>query len=261
MKAKRFATEAGLCAAFISWVKSEAGRHRHGVKVPTWTPYAETAGWDILLVAVDGTQIGVQAKQRFNMKVLQQTIPDTWDSWHDEGPDYRAILIPESDRDIEHLCGALGITVFHPEHYDDFGPPLTMESWNACWHYWSPRERCRLPEFVPDVAAGASGPIQLTQWKVGALRLLAMLEIQGHVTRQDFRTAGIDPRRWMGATGWLIPGAQPGQWIRGPGLDFDKQHPTVYAEVLAEQRAKSGSAFLMASPGPAVQVAIEVPRP
>jgi hypothetical protein len=29
-----------------------------------------------------------------------------------------------------------------------------------------------------------------------------------------------------------------GQYVRGPGLNFDLQHPTVYAEVLAEVAAK-----------------------
>lgn len=64
-------------------------------------------------------------------------------------------------------------------------------------------------------------------------------EIRGHVTRADFRVLGMDPRRWLGPQGWLLgdPG-RPGEFTRGDALDFDRQHPTVYAQVLAEIRAQ-----------------------
>ena len=42
-----------------------------------------------------------------------------------------------------------------------------------------------------------------------------------------------DPRAWTGAQGLLVPGTEPGQFVRGKA-SFDKQHPTVYAQVLAE---------------------------
>jgi hypothetical protein len=244
VKTPRYETEAALCADFIAWVKAEGGKLNRGVKTPTWTPYAETAGWDILLVAGDGTQIGVQAKLKFNMKVLSQSVPESWDHWHDRGPDYRAILVPEQDSAHANLCAALGLTMFHasgrawPGRSSDFSPDLSMEHWNGGWHYWSPRERCELPEFVPDVIAGDSAPVQLTKWKIAALRIVATLEVRGHVTRQDFRGYGVDPRRWTGVGGWIKPGEQPGQFVRGDNLDFDRQHPEVYAKVLAEVRGK-----------------------
>jgi hypothetical protein len=243
----KFATEADLCAAFIAWVKASAGKWTYGVQTPAWTPYAETANWDILLVAADGTQIGIQAKQRFNLKVLSQTLPATWEAWRDYGPDYRAILVPERDSDAECLCRALGLVMFAPSSRDyrflqdgptwDFSPSLSMEHHNGGWHYWSPRERCKLPEFVPDVVAGASGPVQLTTWKVKALRLIARLELRGHVTREDFRLLGMDPRLWLGPRGWLLSDpARPGLYTRGAALNIDAQHPQVYAEVLEETR-------------------------
>ena len=239
-KQPRYATEADLCAAFIEWVKSEAGKFYYGIKTPVWTPYAETAGWDILLVAEDGTQIGVQAKLKFNMKVLQQAVPDSWDSWQERGPDYRAILVPEIDHGARNLASALGLMLFFPGQYsysgNDFSPGLNMEMMGG-WHYWSPAKRCELPAYVPDVPAGASGPVQLTKWKCAALRVVAVLELQGYVTRQDFRQIGIDSRRWLSTDGWLVPGAVPGQYVRGPGLRIDAQHPEVYAQVLADARA------------------------
>lgn len=247
MKRKpRFETEADLCAAFIAWVKADGGQYRSGKQLPVWTPYAETAGWDILLVAEDGTQIGVQAKLRFNMKVLQQCLPDCWDAWHGRGPDYRAVLVPEWSSDDARIANALGLALIgHTGHTwgpPQFRPGLLENECGGGWHYWSPSEREKLPEFVPDVVAGASAPVQLTKWKIAALRIVATLEVRGFITRQDFRTHEVDPRRWTGPGGWLLPRSEgmkhAGQYVRGPGLDFDKQHPQVYAEVLAEVRQK-----------------------
>jgi hypothetical protein len=233
MKKPLYATEADLCADFIAWVKRED---------PQWTPYAETAGWDILLVAADGTQIGVQAKLKFNMKVLAQTIPDKWDHWHDRGPDFRAVLVPEYDGTHSSICGALGLTFFSSlNSYGDnkqFSPSVTGRFSNEPWHYWNPRARCKLPDFVPDVAAGASAPVQLTQWKVGALRIVATLQVRGYITRQDFKEHGIDPRRWTGSGDWLKPGERPGEFVRGHALDFDSQHPQVFEQILEEVRKK-----------------------
>lgn len=226
-----------------------AGKFNYGIQCPKWTPYAETAGWDILLVGADGTQIGVQAKLRFNLKVLDQTIPDTWHAWRGEGPDYRSVLVPDADSSAEHLCAALGLTLFRPGGrnygFDDrygieFVPGLSMEHHNGGWHYWNPERRHPLPEFVPDVVAGASGPVQLTKWKIAALRVVARIELQGHVTRQDFREIGIDIRRWIGPGGWLQPKVcqYPGQFVAGPSMSFAAQHPDVYPQVLEAERVK-----------------------
>jgi hypothetical protein len=237
----RYKTEADLCAAFIAWTKHAAGRFNYGIKTPTWTAYAETAGWDILLVGADGTQIGIQAKLKFNLKVIAQSIPERWEQWHETGPDYRAVLIPERDGIAEQICAALGLMLFAPSSRgyggepDSFAPGLNMEHAQG-WHYWSPRKRCEVPEFVPDVPAGASGPVQLTKWKIAALRVIATLEVRGYVTRGDFSRLGVDPRRWTGPQGWLLTSDVPGRFVRGPGLDFDAQHPIVYATVLAEAR-------------------------
>lgn len=243
-KVPKFATEADLCTSFIAWVKNCSGKFTYGERCPIWTPYAETAGWDILLVCEDGTQIGIQAKLKFNMKVLHQSLPEDWRYWHDRGPDYRAVLIPERDGVSESICSALGLTLFAPYGHSwhtgeqDYTPALTR----ADCHWWSPLQREKLPAYVPDVLAGASGPVQLTDWKVKALRMVALLEIQGTVSRADFKANGVDPRRWTGPGGWLVPTGTPGVYARGTSLDFDRQHPTVYQQVLADMRAKQSSA-------------------
>lgn len=242
MKASKdvFATEADLCAAFIAWVRRSAGKFNFGVKTPVWIPYPETAGWDILLVGADGTQIGIQAKLRFNLKVLDQTIPDVWSAWNDEGPDYRAILVPSGDSSAENICGAMGVTLFCARsHWErgvvEFTPLLDMDTWRG-WHFWNPVRRHQLPQFVPDVVAGASGPVQLTKWKIAALRIAARLELHGFVTRWDFKQIGIDIRRWVGPSGWLRAGAEPGQFVAASAMPFAAQHPGVYPQVLAEER-------------------------
>lgn len=241
-----FKSEAELCAAFNAWAKGRG-----------WTPYAETAGWDVLLVAADGTQIGVQAKMRLNVKVLSQAVPSRWDiEWRTEGPDFRAILVPRDEPDATDLCTALGLAVFHPlgrgyrdDEGDRFAPEIGDEHRpyykQAPWHWWGPAKRCELPAYVPDVPAGASGPVQLTPWKVAALKITALLELRGHVTRDDFRRLGIDHRRWAGPGGWLD--IKDGVYVRGERLAFDRQHPIVYQQVLADVRREWGDDLLAAT--------------
>jgi len=241
VKNHTYATEAELCADFLRWVREPSDSYTRNSQV--WIPYAETAGWDILLVGADGTQIGIEAKLRLNLKVLSQALPERWDHWHDKGPDFRAILVPHYDSGLERIVEGLGLVLFHGNGWDrhgkalSFSPALDPSAQHyGGWHWWSPKDRCPLPAYVPDVVAGASGPIQLTDWKVSALRICAILEIRGFVTRDDFRKHRIDPRRWTGVEGWLRPGEVRGQYIRGHGLNFEAQHPTVYAQVLTDVR-------------------------
>jgi len=218
-----------MCTAFCAWAKPQG-----------WTPYAETAGWDVLLVAPDGTQIGVQAKLKFNLHVLSQAVEDRHYWGETQGPDFRAVLVPE-DPGYSNLCAALGLTVFTQMHIRngwEFRPGLPGMRYvgMAEWHFCNHEKRYVLPKYVPDVVAGASAPVQLTRWKVGALQVCAAIEVRGYVTRDDFRRYGIDHRRWINDNAWLIQGDAPGKFIRGPSLGFDKQHPTVYQQVLAEVR-------------------------
>lgn len=224
-----YRTEAALCAAFIRWVETNS----------EWVAYCETGGWDILLANPAGEQFGIQAKLKSNLKVITQAM--TKDGWHREGPDYRGVLLAErpKNREFEDICGCLGLHVFWPQNYgrnfgdqlDTFAPDISkMEL-----EHHNPEVRHELPDYVPDVAAGASSPVQLTPWKVGALKIMARLEIRGFVTRQDFRDIGIDYRRWTQNTNWLRRESD-GRFVRGDQLAFDKQHPRVYAKIVEETR-------------------------
>lgn len=212
----KFATESDLCAAFIKYQTAQG-----------FTAYAETAGFDILLVR-DGIQWGVQAKLTLNTKVLCQLLPE----FEEVGPDHRVILVPDS-RGLGRLCTALGFNLQYPLHW---GSTCTFGDLSACFD-WNPVSRCPLPEYIPDVAAGVSGPVQLTKWKIGALRIVAHLFTHGGITRNDIKRLGCDPTRWC--QHWLQPHHdRRGVYVIGSKMPrFDAQHPEVFAQIMAERRA------------------------
>lgn len=254
-----FPTEAALCDCFIESIKAIGG----------WTVYPETAGFDILCVYdKTGHQLGIEAKLQLNAKVADQILPDHYMGFNAEGvagPDFRAVIVPcvtDANAGIARMLGILGVNVWAPHcgygkptfdnalnpsrarakhtHYDtDDGP---VRGWEMAWHDWNPPKRCALPEIVPQVRAGVPAPLQLTPWKIGALRVLADLELDGFVTAKSVRDHGVDARRFCASDGWLEQlGA--GRWGRGKIPAFDQQHPEAYAEILAAAReAKQAAA-------------------
>jgi hypothetical protein len=239
--APKFATEAELCSTFIGHLPKE------------WTAYAETAGWDILLVHSNGIQVGIQAKLRLNAKVLAQAAEQAWDVDRD-GPDYRAVLVPSAaNTDLGALAAYCAITVIRcwpprpwPSSKGSYSPMLPGDAGDtgSDWFPMFPAKRCALPDYVPDVTAGAAAPRTLSRWKVSALRIQALLEETGYVTRQDFGALQIDIRRWIagGGMAWLQPalGAPVDEvgvphFRRGSSMpDFGAQHPEVYPQVKAD---------------------------
>lgn len=248
-----FPTEAALCDCFLRALE----------KIGGWTAYPETAGFDILAVYdKTGHQLGVEAKLQLNAKVADQILPSYWDSGDEPGPDFRAVIVPcitESSAGIARMLGMLGVMVWTPEKswrhgwlFDralgeigwSGGPDRRAYDsnsgtahWGESWFDWNPPKRCRLPEIVPQVRAGVPAPVQLTPWKIGALRVLATLDLDGFITPKAVRECGVDPRRFCASDGWLIP-LGDGRWGRGRMPAFDQQHPEAYAQVLAEARAK-----------------------
>jgi hypothetical protein len=230
-KKQGFKSEADLCSAFMESVKSEyPGK---------WIPYAETEGWDILLVRVkDGFQIGIQAKLAFNIAVINQCL-EHWYSPKEIGPDCRAVLVPRyQGSEFQSICQYIGLTIIKvfptgPKRFEPKLPTMKHATQNPHWHEWSPLERHPLPCYTPDVVAGAPSPVRLTQWKIKALRIAALLERRGSVLRSDFRYLGLDPRRWTARDGWLA--ASPMGYVPGRNTpNFPKQHPTVYAQIKAD---------------------------
>lgn len=249
MKAKPFATEAELCAAFIAWV----GKH------PKVQCYAEWGGWDILLVFANGQQLGIQAKLRLNAEVILQAAPDVYGFAHEmRGPDFRGVLVPDTNP-LSDVAARLGLVVFSAEErgyrpekrYFDFRPSLKDrygEDGGREWIDWNPTERHDLPPTATDSVAGSSCPVTLTHWKLGALDVLAELATKGTITAKRMRELGVNPSRWLSAF-WLLPGEKRGIWVRGEKCPrFDEQHPTAYALAL-EKAAGSPAQFAAKNSG------------
>jgi hypothetical protein len=229
-KPKPFTTEAALCAAFIKAVG------------PEWISYAETGGHDILLVhKADGRQIGIQAKLRLNADVINQAIEDGSDYRVDgPHPDYRAILVPWGGAaGFDKICDHIALTiirVFSDGRADpSFRPDLPTDPkypyQQRHWHETATVQRHKLPEYVPDVAAGAPSPLQLTDWKIKAIKLAVTLELRKHLTRRDFAYHKVDHRRWV-TQGWLK--VVDGRYVKDAFPNFKKQHPRVYRQIKAD---------------------------
>ncbi len=242
MKPPKFALESDLCAAFLAWLSKAH---------PDVKAFAEWDGWDILLVYPEGWQIGVQAKLRLNADVILQAAPSVYDDGI-VGPDYRAVLVPDANG-YAQVARLLGLIVFTPRYRDvyhgapirDFLPGLRdglcdgqlSSEPPADWCDWNPTRRHKLPPVPTDAVAGSPCPVTLTPWKLGALDVLAELEVCGTITAKRIRRIGIDPRRWT-QNRWIVPGDKRGDWTRGADCPrFDAQHPTAYAEALTKARA------------------------
>lgn len=239
-----FESEAAMCDCFIAALPKG------------WTAYPETAGFDILLAHTSGIQVGIEAKLTLNAEVIHQAVGYTG-HWHEleAKPDFKAILVPYGrDGALASLCSYLQITVLtirparpndwgdrrYKDHVAEFRPDLPIESRNYWgvenhWYDQAPAKRCRLPDYVPDVGAGKSAPLKLTDWKIRAIKLSIMLERRGCLTRHDFKHLDISSSRWTQGGHWLAPGQAKGQWIRGPYFpDFRAQHPTNYTQIEAD---------------------------
>jgi hypothetical protein len=229
----KFATEADLVAAFCA----DLARKRHSDS-GHWTIYHETAGFDLLLVERDtGVQVGLEAKLTFNLKVLAQALPD-YERWRTTGPDYRGILVPASGSQL-HLPElarrlGLGVITFRAGSYHSSDLPDERAEWGfRDWHPWFPERRCDLPEYVPDVVGGKPAPLQLTEWKIRAIKLLILLQRRGYVSRADFKALGLSPARWTAPDGYLARG--DGVYVAGRYTpDLKAQHPQAWAQIEAD---------------------------
>ena len=196
----------------------------------------------------DGAQIGVEAKLQLNARVVLQALPHRQSE--DVGPDYRAVLVPalKLNYDLCEICKRVGIAIIALREYPGstyygkwssgpaFVPELPKEPlpyWNSDWHEYAPSIRCEVPDYIPDVAAGASAPLALTKWKIKAIKLTILLK-ERPVTRADFKHFELSPSFWLAKGGWLV--RTPEGWVAGPRTpSFEKQHPRNYAEIEADK--------------------------
>jgi hypothetical protein len=238
---KLFTKEVELCSAFITALPKN------------WLAYPETAGYDIVLVRTeDGAQVGIEAKLSLNTKVICQAIENSrYESYGRAGPDFEAVLVPSDGVQVGlgTICAALSITVLtvrdarpafsrrpHPQYVISPMMPEAGETWYGSQQYWldrCPAQRLPLPDYVPDVMAGRSGPTMLTDWKIRAIKVDILLRRNGVVTRGDFERLKLSPRRWIDM-GWLITTAR-GIYAQGPRpMGLQEQHPVNYAQIEAD---------------------------
>lgn len=217
-----YSRESDLCADFAE-VARAAG----------WIVYPEIDHWDLVLVAEDGFQVGVQAKLQAGWMVLwQATQPSP------EKPDRRAILVPKVDHRFRNLAHRFGVHVFEAstiecarrwsndgalaratlERHPD--PPLMPQ-------YQVPRRRLALPSIVAaSVVAGSPCPRRLTPWRESALLLCALLQRKERVTASEIRLAGLKPsnlvqRNHVVRVGWTEGKPREGLYARGSAEPLD----------------------------------------
>lgn len=263
-------TEEALCALFISEFNAFAG----------WTCYPETGGFDILVAHDSGRQIGVEAKLQLNAKVAEQILPaDHWHRYGDDGPDHRLVIvrsITEANAGIARLLEMQGVLVWAPRLAWNYkkGPDVQVAVFqiaeylrrdasveedpsrasggcgyhpNTGWFDWNPPARIALPDAVPTVPAGVPAPVRMTPWKQAAVRVLARLRVQGHITAKEITEEGCSPSMWTQR--WLDRGPARGQWVETTLLPpFDKQHPELYAIALEKARAAAAAGQSLAEP-------------
>lgn len=253
--------EADLCQLFIRDFK----------RFTSWTCYPEAGGFDILAVHQDGRQIGIQAKLKLNAKVAQQVLPHPRDDFDGRpGPDYRLVIVAsltEASTGISRMLGMLGVRVLVPRlaKLSMFGEEFTFGEMyellegigkassygHPYLHDWNPEVRCAVPSVHQELPSGVPSPVQITPWKESAIRLVALMRMQGYIKAKQIADFGLGVSTWTQPIGkkqaWLKKGAVRGTWVETEHMPaLDKQHPALYElalrELVAEQsNSRSGS--------------------
>ncbi len=185
----RWSTEAEMCGSFME-AATESG----------WTPYPETAGFDIVLVRGD-TQVGVEAKLRAGCHVLSQALPSEGSR---RGPNYVAVLVPSwGPPGFGEIADRVKVrvVVWSPRRanpFPRFGPYGTHDPLR--WRFEAP---LALPPVVPTWQAGCPSPQVLSPWRVRALRLCHELR-RGPVSSARFKAHGMKPSDWK-RSGYVVP--------------------------------------------------------
>lgn len=194
-------SESVLCERFTAFAREV------GFKV-----YAETADFDMLLVAGEGVrgfkpgeQVGVQAKLTPSIPVLWQALPR---NAMDAGPHYYVVLVPRASDEFEDIARILKITTIEGDTIDYIrnNHQSPVRYWAARrWHRHEPRTPCWVPDCeVVGMVAGTSAPQKLTKWKLEAIKLCLLAEERGFLLSSDFLQAGISMLRWR-QKGWIEP--------------------------------------------------------
>ena len=176
-----------------------------------WIVYPETGGWDLLLVHADATQVGVQAKLRPSFDVVAQAMERTFFAPDTHGPDFRAVLVPTATASFRAVCDELRLHVYTASHEWARHVAVPLDRLRR-----AVKQRHALPPIVPSWSGGAPSPKTLSRWRIGSLRLCALLRSRGYITGADFKAHQIDRSRWV-AAGWVHSEGDRGSLRYVPG--------------------------------------------
>lgn len=182
-----------LCASFLE------NTSQYG-----WKAYPRVGDWDLLLVK-DSWQIGIQSSLTYNLQALERIVQVSHPQ-HQEGPDFRALLLPDAVRyKAALICSPLRIWSFSDHHLGHgllAWPDIDERMLKLTKQFrWTPVQRHTLPE---QVTAETPPSTALTAWKQKALQLLALAQVRGYVTGVDARKLGLNIRTFIKMR-WLIP--------------------------------------------------------
>lgn len=211
-------SEADLCAEFVVWAKAKG--YRVYPEVNDWDIILEPARGSSDLKPIGGEQIGVQAKLKANIAVLEQCL------WN--GPEVRVVLVPWASREFRTVAKHLNLFVVtkfmdskcHRPHCSGFDV-------HGLYHKWTDK-KFWVPPIETNRPCGVQSPQSLTPWKVKALKLINLFDSKGFLTSADFKTFGVSITIWVQA-GWLVPVGKAGrltQYVLGkfhPGLGWEKE--------------------------------------
>lgn len=161
-----------------------------------WKVYPEFAGYDFILVNAAGVQIGVQAKLRLSLEVIEQILP--YQSEKDL-PDHLAILVPRSQvskraKMVQKLFWKLGLILLNESGViPSKGRRMNRLRKNT--------KRLELPSHVGNLMPGGKCPRALSKWKIGAIKLHYLAMKNPTITFKQFREHGQTPDFWIDK-GW-----------------------------------------------------------
>jgi hypothetical protein len=174
-----------------------------------------------------GDQVAVEAKARANVEALYQArFRDT--RVRGPAPDFRAVLVPKASRAFLEVARDLGVGVYTARHCGPWGGSRGV--WNhprkkvvAPRQRWETPRRLWTPPIVSERPAGEPCPSALTEWRVKALELCAVIRARGYCTTADFKRTGISITSWIVSRRhgpWLVRDGEVGRrarYIEGPG--------------------------------------------
>ena len=219
---KTYPTESHLCEAWVAAAPED------------WVFHPECGGWD-LLVETPWGQLGIQAKLKANLSVLEQAIRHRF---HGTGPAFHSVLVPRSSGDFDAVARALKVIVFNPDpNYGGDGLIFKAFGYHCLidarrWHH---DDEHKIPPVQSHQKAGVPSPSPLTPWRVKALKLCALLRQRAYVTSRDFKDAGVSMTTWTRDERWLRPAGKEGRLTKYAGIYTAPDFPDRGWE--AEQKA------------------------